>query len=204
MIYLSSGSQSFLSASHRVGSMIGPRQGGFRSIKEGRYWAGDNDAFHGKFTDDGFKKHLDRLKPYAEKCLFVTAPDVVGDFIETRKLYEKYKGFIKSYGYPVAWVAQDGATEADIPEDCDAVFIGGSTEYKLSEQAKKICHAAKQMGKWVHIGRVNSKKRSLIAASMLADSVDGTYMRFVGVEKSLPKFDEWMREAEIFKEQLCI
>jgi hypothetical protein len=67
--------------------------------------------------------------------------------------------------------------------DIDAIFIGGSTEFKLSKHSQQICKAAKSLDKWVHIGRVNTPER-FEWASDLADSIDGT---------GLSRYS-WMRE----------
>lgn len=194
MLYLTSGSGSLNAAPDSVGSMVGPRQGGIRPVREGRKWAGDNDAFHGKFTEAGFLKHLTRLYPFRENCLFVAAPDVVADPAATAELFAHWGPRIRDLGFPVAWVAQNGATPADIP-DCDAVFIGGGTEWKLSEYAHAICQEAKRRGLWVHIGRVNSEKRCITAALMGADSVDGTHMTFSGIQQAIHDFTIWTGAA---------
>jgi hypothetical protein len=65
------------------------------------------------------------------------------------------------------------------PPDAEAVFVGGSTTYKLGADAAASVAAAKGAGLWAHMGRVNSDKRFRYAASIGCDSVDGTkYARF--------------------------
>jgi hypothetical protein len=54
-----------------------------------------------------------------------------------------------------------------------AVFIGGSTKWKLSECAASIIRAAGVIGKWSHVGRVNTPERFDWALSVGADSIDG-------------------------------
>lgn len=56
----------------------------------------------------------------------------------------------------------------------DALFIGGSTEFKLSEFAATLAQMAKRRRKWVHMGRVNTRRRVRYAASIGCDSIDGT------------------------------
>ena len=42
---------------------------------------------------------------------------------------------LKAFGVPLAFVAQDGMTPEDIPQDAGVVFIGGSTSCKLRTAA---------------------------------------------------------------------
>ncbi|HXF62680.1 MAG TPA: hypothetical protein VNK95_13745, partial [Caldilineaceae bacterium] len=60
----------------------------------------------------------------------------------------------------------------------DALFIGGSTGWKLSEAADWCIRRAKERGVWVHAGRVNSLRRIRHFQLIGVDSVDGTYIRF--------------------------
>lgn len=108
-------------------------------------------------------------------CKFMVAPDVVGDHEETLCLFWEWLTLIRRYGYPVAFVLQDGVTLETVPfGSIQALFIGGSTDFKKSELVQEIVAEAKRRGKWVHMGRVNSKRRATYAKSILCDSTDGT------------------------------
>lgn len=48
--------------------------------------------------------------------------------------------------------------------------------------------------RWVHMGRVNSKKRLDTARAMGCDSVDGTYLTF-GPDTNLPRLLSWLAAA---------
>ena len=75
----------------------------------------------------------------------------------------------------MAYVGQDEAEDHDLPWGrLQALFIGGSTAWKESSASRDLCHEAKRRGKWVHVGRVNTKRRVEIARAMKADSIDGT------------------------------
>ena len=63
-------------------------------------------------------------------------------------------------------------------DDFDALFIGGSTSWKLGPGAAAVAYDAKLRGKWVHMGRVNSLRRMRYAESIGCDSADGTTLRF--------------------------
>lgn len=143
----------------------------------------DNGAFSG-LNIKAFQSLLAREKHRQSQCIFVAVPDVVGSARRTLELFEHWRHHLT--GWPLALVAQDGQQDMPIPWDqINAVFIGGSTEFKLSKHAEQIVRAAKALGKWVHAGRVNTPGRFEYFKKMGADSIDGTGMsRF-----------SWMREA---------
>ena len=69
-------------------------------------------------------------------CLFCAAPDVYADWPQTQVLWDIYWPLIHECDLPAAIVLQDGCTA--IPSEADAVFIGGSTEWKLSDTAHRL------------------------------------------------------------------
>ena len=98
---------------------------------------------------------------------------------------------IRAAGYPAAFVAQDGWSDNDTPwDDLDVLFIGGSTEFKLGLGGIAIS-AARQRGKAVHMGRVNSFLRLRLAAAAGCQSADGTYLNF-GPDVNEPKLLRWL------------
>ena len=125
----------------------------------------DNGAFTG-FNENNFRNIL--IKPYFlhNQPLFVAVPDKVADAEETLKLWHIWHEKIP---YKRAFVAQDGHLPQDIPKKADAVFVGGSTEWKI-----KNAYTFKGITKWLHIGRVNTKNRLQWAEDSGADSCDGT------------------------------
>lgn len=163
-----------------VGRLLQPRMATSvdRTIELGLPWAADNDAFSG-FRPGPYLKMLGSI---AEKqgCLFVVAPDVVADARATLTRFMRYGPIIHECGLPAAYVLQDGLEGVGVPWDkCEAIFIGGTTEFKLSPLVHRTVREAKNRGKWVHMGRVNSKRRIRYAASIGCDSVDGSrYGRF--------------------------
>jgi len=104
--------------------------------------------------------------------VFVTLPDIVGDAVRTLDLFFAFE--MTTSGLPRALVLQDGIGSYPIPWDkIDAVFVGGSDRFKHSTEALNAVKAAKMLGKWVHVGRVNEPKRVLNWID-LADSIDGS------------------------------
>lgn len=143
-----------------------------QGIIAGHPWMLDNGAFSDKWSESSWLAALERWQPYTATCIAAVVPDVVGDAAATAERFAKYAPTIRAYGYPVAFVTQDGLQMADVPwGQFDVLFVGGSTEHKL-EQSYPFIWEAKQRGKWVHVGRVNSAKR--IGAFWMADSCDGT------------------------------
>lgn len=137
-----------------------------------RPWAIDNGAFAG-FDRDGFVGLLKREEHHRDRCLFVTAPDVVASARRTLEVFAHWKP--KLAGWKVALACQDGQEHLPIPwDDIDAVFIGGSTNWKCCEHATHIIRAAQAIGKWVHVGRVNHPARWEHFEKLGVDSVDGT------------------------------
>ncbi len=175
-----------------VGYMRAPRGG--RALKPGWIWAADNGRF-GKGWP-GYDKWFAWLSSQSEeeksRCLFATAPDVVGDWEATLSESLPWLPRIRSIGYKVALVAQDGATVDNFPfDECDYMFVGGSTEWKLGSDVVDLITEAINRNIGVHVGRVNSRKRYRLFAGLGVDSVDGTFLAF-GPEKNLPKLLGWI------------
>lgn len=175
-------------------------------------WAGDNGAFtkaKGGFSADKFRAMLRRPALLAAQatCRFIVAPDklvvlpcgtVVGDARDTLDQFTAWAEEIRSVGYPVALVAQNGLETMldDVPWHLvDVLFIGGSTEWKISQAAAVCCVRAHSEGKKTHMGRVNSGKRMRIAQEMGCDTADGTFLAF-GPAKNLPRLIVWLDECE--------
>jgi hypothetical protein len=157
-------------------AMITPRMG--QRPPEGQAWAADNGRFSSPqdYTDGKYLAWL--AKWPAESCLFATAPDVMGDAAATLALSAPMFGRIRVAGYRVALVAQDGLEQLDVPwAEFDALFIGGTTGWKLGPAAAAIAGEARRRGKWVHMGRVNSLRRMRYAESIGCDSADGTVLK---------------------------
>jgi hypothetical protein len=136
-------------------------------------WAMDNGAFSG-FHADLFRRYMDVLYELP-RCLFVVVPDVVRDHAKTLEWWHTWHAEIRERGYPRAFVLQNGVTLESVPfDECEAVFIGGSTEFKFTPLVREIVAEAKRKGKWVHNGRVNTQRRIRYSLAIGCDSFDGT------------------------------
>tara|TARA_R110002012_G_C11483940_1_gene595407 strand:- start:23 stop:634 length:612 start_codon:yes stop_codon:yes gene_type:complete len=132
----------------------------------------DNGCFVG-FKEEKFLRLLNKIQN-KDNCKFVAAPDVVADYQATLDNFNIWSCVISNMNFPLAIVLQDGATIKNTPwQDIQAVFVGGSTDWKLGEEARKLIHYAKTNNLWVHVGRVNSIKRLRYCKENKVDSVDG-------------------------------
>jgi len=140
---------------------------------DGVTWAADNGCFGG-LDDATFRSFLKRIEN-EPRCKWVTAPDVVGDAERTLELWPEWSRVIRDHGLPPAFVAQDGQVADDVPWDTlAAVFIGGTTAWKLGSEAARIIVRARKLGVWVHMGRVNTLRRLAYAMALEVTSIDGS------------------------------
>jgi hypothetical protein len=173
-----------------------PNEG--RAPLPGAMWCADNGCFSVNYVgDERWLAWLTKLAPHADRCMFAVAPDVVGDAAATMERSAPFLPVIRELGFPAAFVAQDGLEFLEVPWDSfDVLFIGGSTGWKLGPHAREIATEAKRRGKWVHMGRVNSRRRWSYAEHIGCDSVDGTYIAF-GPDINLPAVLSWAGQQGI-------
>src|SRR5690606_33191137 len=100
---------------------------------------------------------------------------------------------VRNRGFKAAYVIQDGCQT--IPASAGAVFVGGSTGWKLGPEARRLVAEGKRRRLWVHMGRVNSLRRLRYAADIGCDSVDGTYLAF-GPDRNLPRLLSWLHPSQ--------
>ena len=137
-----------------------------------RPWAIDNGGYSA-LDIPAFLSLLARENDRRDKCLFVTAPDIVGSARRTLEVFDRWAA--KLDGWRVALACQDGQEDLPLPWDgIGAVFIGGSTAWKCGPHAEHIIRAAKALDKWVHVGRVNDPARFEHFERLGADSCDGS------------------------------
>ena len=148
-------------------------------------WAADCDGFNG-FKIEPYERMLEALT-YRPGCRFISAPDVFtgsdSDAQATLDQFDKWclplqrvwSDVNEIDHQPIALVLQKGMEDLSIPwDEIDALFVGGTTDYKLSNAAADVVQEARIRGLWVHVGRVNSMKRVQHVIGIDADSFDGT------------------------------
>ncbi len=157
----------------------------------------DNGCFSG-FREKEFRKLLGLARRHERLIRFVAAPDVVADGAATLALFDQWRQIIREqHQLPVALVLQDGMTGRDIPWPLlDAVFVGGSTEWKLSRVAEELIREAQRRGKWVHVGRVNTRCRITRFRELSVDSIDGTGFNIW--PDRLRDYERWIRQELLF------
>jgi hypothetical protein len=116
-------------------------------------------------------------------CVFSRAAPkrVVGDAVLTARRFGAWAPGLERRGLPVALVLQDGLQRRELAawlsatwHRLDAVFVGGSTAWKLGPDAARLVGLALRDGKHVHWGRVNTRERYRYIASVGGHSFDGS------------------------------
>lgn len=156
----------------RVGHLIGP--GGWRKTPEMIPFALDNGAFgcwtaREPFDSEAFYELLDRVKASGREPLWVAVPDVVADRLGTIASWKEHYDRVSRYGWPLAFVVQDGMRRECVPAKADVVFVGGTLAWKWG-----MVPAFAAWFRRVHVGRVNSPKKLWQLESLGVESCDGT------------------------------
>ena len=157
-----------------------------------------DNAAYSNFCENAYKRMLDRWQNAIIPVEWVTIPDVVGDAEATGILFEQWH---EQVSLPKAFVAQDGAENLQLPWDAfTCLFIGGTTDWKLSRCAESLVQEAKHRCKIVHMGRVNSQKRSRYAYQIGCDSIDGTGYSKYNKKELLPalRYVETLHRQQFF------
>jgi len=177
-----------------IGMMCTPAEG--RSPARAVVWAADNGCYsHGYPGDAAWLRWLYRHRAHAHRCLFATAPDIVGDAAATLRRSLPHQAAIRDIGFRAALVAQDGLEYLGIPwHEFDVLFLGGTTAWKLGPAAAQLSADALHHGKPVHMGRVNSATRWHYARSLGCASVDGTFLAYAP-DANLHRLRRWINAS---------
>ena len=157
-----------------VGWLIGPSGQSKTKLRSWVPYALDNDAFAAwqngtPWDEEKYFSFLDWVGTQAQEPMWVAVPDVVTDREATLKNWGKYAPRCRTYGYPLAFVMQDGMIAEDVPRDADLIFVGGSYRWKW-RNLESICRAFPR----VHVGRVNTLEKLRRSHELGVESVDGT------------------------------
>lgn len=196
MLYLANASNQLVRdamVAGELGQITTPRER--RAPLPGVVWGADNGCFGKGYPGDAkYLAWLDKHAGAAGDCLFATAPDVIGDAKATWARSAWMLPKIRARGYRAALVLQDGQDRVPLHwGSFDAVFVGGSTEFKLGPVARECVAQAKERGMYVHVGRVNSYKRLSYANLIGADSSDGTFVNRAP-HHNLERMRVWFRK----------
>lgn len=159
-----------------VGQLLSPLTR--RRLEPGMVWGCDNGCF-ASFHEKTFFSLLSRNEISRNLCKFVCVPDIPGEAQRTLELFGHFS--YRLAGWPLAYVVQNGQEHTPIPwPDIAAIFVGGDDirdgmgDWKLGPHAVGCIRTAKMLGKWVHIGRLNTRHRFDYFDNLGADSFDGT------------------------------
>lgn len=178
----------------RLGCIVTPKQG--NRIPAGAVWCADNGCFGKGYPGDAAWWAWLEALPDRDRCAFAVAPDVVGDAGATLVRSRPWLARIRELGIPVAFVAQNGLEDLEVPwSDFDVLFIGGDTAWKLGPAARELTAEAKRRGLTVHMGRVNSSTRLDYAAAIGCDSADGTFISFAP-DQNLDRVARWLADLD--------
>lgn len=158
----------------RLGVLLTPAAGNTPDYAErlGLPYAADNAAFS-SFNPARFVRMLETLS--GRRPMWVACPDHLASAAETARLFRVWAPVIRAYKLPVALVLQDGQEQYPVPWDqVEAVFLGGSTDFKMSLLALNLLREARTRQKWTHVGRVNTRSRVRHFAQIPIHSFDGT------------------------------
>lgn len=204
MKYLSGAVRKAIQDYPDMGFMMTPNMGNRPDLSV-TPWAADTGCFSSRtpFRLDKYLSWLVSMVPYRDTCLFATAPDVVPMHLDDPSgaasltwARSKYTlPVIRALGFAAALVAQNGLEDMVVPwDDLDALFVGGTTDWKLSPVCASLVDEAKRRHKYVHMGRVNSFKRLRYAYEIGCDSADGTFISY-GPDRYVPRVANWLRDT---------
>ena len=145
----------------------------------------DNGAYS-EFKENTYKSMVQKAK-HDLFCDYIVLPDVVGDATATFHQFRHWKNWLGLSSHMCAFVLQDGVHDDVFPawDEFDCLFIGGSTEFKMSSLAYQIAQAAILEGKHVHVGRVNTPDR-IVRWFDNCHTIDGS---------GISRFDHMLKEA---------
>lgn len=159
-----------------LGNLVGP---GYLSGPLAEYYVLDNGRFNAeKWTPEAFLRHCDLAAARPIQPQWVAIPDVYGDFNATLWGWEYWAHRIRAtYGWPLAFVWQDGITPELVKAHTDAEvqFIGGTNNVHIGKWTM-VPTAAAHFPR-VHVGRVNAPRPALKCLRLGVESIDGTGWR---------------------------
>lgn len=179
-------------AAGNLGCIVTPYQGNVTFPDEWDVIA-DNGCFSNKWTADHWFRWLLDLP---RSIRWAVCPDVFDPtggpcHLPTLDRWREWAPKMERHGFTPAFVLQEGATPRNIP-DAEVLFIGGTDPYKLGPVVWDICQAFNGE-RWIHMGRVNSRRRYRTARTLGCDSVDGTYIKWAP-DKNLPTALSWVSD----------
>ena len=158
------------------------------ALDNGRYPAWSSGK---KWDGEAYLKLLERAGSSGQAPLWVLAPDVVADHLQTIDEWHKWRSHLGIYGWPLAFAVQDGMVPTDVPEGAEVVFVGGTAKWKWQN-----LHVWTDAFKRVHVGRVNGGAKLWYCHELGVESVDGTGWKHVDNRTQWPALVEYLKRSE--------
>lgn len=147
---------------------------------EGFPYAIDNGAwtYHQKgvpFDDERFRKLVRRMGANAD---FIVVPDIVGGGLASLRLSARWLNELHVTKRPLLIPVQEGMEAGDVRPFLGSdvgIFVGGiDADWKEQTSIRVWGPLAREVGCYLHVGRVNSVRRIRICQDAGASSFDGT------------------------------
>ena len=122
-------------------------------------------------------------------------PDVVAGGMASLEMSLRWMRHVLDESPRALLAVQDGMTVADVRPFLGArvgIFVGGSTEWKLSTMGA-WADLAREVVTWCHVGRVNTVRRINQCSAVGATSFDGTSASRFAV--TIPRLDHARRQG---------
>lgn len=136
------------------------------------------------------------VEQYAPCARFVVAPDIVAGGMDSLRRSEAWLPRLDAARIVLVPV-QDGMEPRDVRSMLSnrvGIFMGGSTEWKWQRLAD-FAQLAREIGCYLHVGRVNTVRRIRYCTAVGAHSFDGTSATMYAV--TLPKLDAARRQMAL-------
>lgn len=147
------------------------------------------------FDWEGFQSLVDMHGAAAD---FVVIPDIVAGGTASMEFSKQWIDRLKHF-HLILFAVQDGMSTGDVGailrrHENMGIFLGGSTEWKLKTMYGwgMVAHA---LGRYYHVGRVNSVRRIRLCAEAGAHSIDGTSATMFSC--TIPKLDNATRQPSL-------
>lgn len=134
------------------------------------------------------------LRTHGANALWAVAPDIVCGGAASLARSVDWLPQMRALTPRVLIAVQNGMTANDLRpfvDNCTGIFVGGDTVWKESSLPMWGKLSA-ETGCWLHVGRVNSRRRIRLCALAGADSFDGTSASKYSV--TLPMLDNETRQ----------
>lgn len=135
----------------------------------------DNDAYSNwkkgkEFDLPAWIRFLDKIRAVGVAPMWCAVPDVVANRDATLTRWKSCSKVAEIYGWPLAFVVQDGMTPRDIPKTAAVIFVGGTTSWKWRTIPMWVSVFPR-----VHVGRCGTSRWKLERLEQLGvESCDGS------------------------------